>query len=84
MRILIMMQQVRLRFLFAGQVGGTTLNLSYSLRFIVGPLLHAQKLWGGGGGGGWVAYRILVSAQGPLVLGFWVWGLWVWGLGLTI
>ena len=26
---------------FAGQVGGTTLNLSYSLRFIVGPLLHA-------------------------------------------
>ena len=27
--------------LFAGQVGGTTLNLSYSLRFIVGPLLHA-------------------------------------------
>ena len=31
---------VHLRF-FAGQVGGTTLNLSYSLRFIVGPLLHA-------------------------------------------
>ena len=28
-------------FFFAGQVGGTTLNLSYSLRFIVGPLLHA-------------------------------------------
>ena len=26
---------------FAEQVGGTTLNLSYSLRFIVGPLLHA-------------------------------------------
>ena len=26
---------------FAGQVGGTTLNLSYSLSFIVGPLLHA-------------------------------------------
>ena len=24
--------------------------------------------------GGWVAYRILVSAQGPLVLGFWVLG----------
>ena len=23
-----------------------------------------------GGGGGWVAYSILVSAQGPLVLGF--------------
>ena len=26
---------------FDGQVGGTNLNLSYSLRFIVGPLLHA-------------------------------------------
>ena len=27
--------------------------------------------WGGGGGGGGVvAYEILVSAQGPLVLGF--------------
>ena len=32
---------VHLRFLLAGQVGETTLNLSYSLRFIVGPLLHA-------------------------------------------
>ena len=31
-----------------------------------------------------VAYKILVSAQGPFVLGFWVWGLGVWGLGLTI
>ena len=55
--ILIMMQQVRLmmnmvdysmsflllstRDFFPGQVGGTTLNLSYSLRFIVGPFLHA-------------------------------------------
>ena len=28
-----------------------------------------------------VAYEILVSAQGPLVLGFWVWGFGVWGLG---
>ena len=28
--------------------------------------------------------EILVSAQGPLVLGFWVWGLGVWDLGLTI
>ena len=48
----------------------------------MGPFLHVEKLWGGG----WwcVAYRILVSAQGPLVLGFWVWGLGVWGLGLTI
>ena len=26
---------------FAGQVGGTILNLSYSLSFFVGPLLHA-------------------------------------------
>ena len=31
-----------------------------------------------------VAHEILVSAQGPLVLGFWAWGLGVWGLGLTI
>ena len=60
---------VHLRF-FAGQVGGTTLSLSYSLRFIVGPLLHD--------------YEILVSAQGPLVFGFRVWGLRVWGQGLTI
>ena len=29
-----------------------------------------------------VAHEILVSAQGPLVLGFWVWGFGVWGLGL--
>ena len=28
-------------------------------------------------------HEILVTAQGPLVLGFWVWGLGVWGLGLT-
>ena len=34
--------------------------------------------------GGVVAHEILVSAQGPLVLGFWVWGFGVWGLGLTI
>ena len=25
-----------------------------------------------------------MSAQGPLVLGFWVWGLGVWGLGLPM
>ena len=30
-----------------------------------------------------VAHEILVSAQGPLVLGFGVWGLRDWGLGLT-
>ena len=29
----------------------------------------------------WVACRILVSAQVPLVFGL---GLWIWGLGLTI
>ena len=28
-------------FFLAGQVRETTLNLSYSLRFFVGPLLHA-------------------------------------------
>ena len=31
-----------------------------------------------------VAYEILVSAQGPLVFGFWFWGFGVWCLGLTI
>ena len=31
-----------------------------------------------------VAHESLVSAQGPLVLGFWVLGLRVWGQGLTI
>ena len=36
------------------------------------------------GWGGVVAHEILVSAQGPSVLGFWVLGLGVWGLGLTI
>ena len=35
-------------------------------------------------GGGVVAHEILVSAQGPSVLGFGVLGLRVWGLGLTI
>ena len=40
--------------------------------------------WGGVGCCGVVAYEIIVSAQGPLVLGFWVWGLRVWGQGLTI
>ena len=39
---------------------------------------------GCGGGVGVVAHEILVSAQGPLVLGFWVLGLRVWGQGLTI
>ena len=30
-----------------------------------------------------MAYSILVSAQDPLVFGFWFWGLRVWGQGLT-
>ena len=68
---------------FYGQVGGTFLKLSYSLGLFVGPLLHALKL-----GGGWVvvASSILVSAQGPLVLGLELRGLGlrVWGQGLTI
>ena len=33
--------------------------------------------------GGRETCQILVLAQGPLVLVFWVWGLGVWGLGLT-
>ena len=60
----------------------TILNLSYSLIFVVGPHLHATKLWVVV-----VAHKLLVSAQGPLVLGFlgfWVWELRVWGQGLTI
>ena len=39
------------------------------------------KSYGWWGGGGVVAHKILVSAQGPLVL---VLGLRVWGQGLTI
>ena len=42
----------------------------------MGPLLQASKL-----GGGWVAYSILVSAQGPLVLGFGTKGFGAKGLG---
>ena len=34
--------------------------------------------------GGVVAHEILVSTQGPLVLGFWVLGLRVGGQGLTL
>ena len=43
------------------------------------------KSCGVGGGGGWVAWRNLVSAQGPLVLGLGLKGLGlrVWGQGLT-
>ena len=37
-----------------------------------------------GWGGGLVAHEILVSAQGPLNLGFGVLEFRVWGLGLTI
>ena len=57
----------------AGQVGGTILNLSYSLTLYVGP--SCLKVMGRGGGGV-VAHEILVSAQGPLVVGFWVFGFW--------
>ena len=32
---------------FAGQVQGTILKCSYSLSIVVGPLLHAFKLWPG-------------------------------------
>ena len=46
--------------------------------------LRPSKSYGWWGGGVVVAHEILVSAQGPLVLGFWVWGLGVWGQGLTI
>ena len=41
-------------------------------------MLKSYGWCGGGGGGGWwrwvVAHKILVPAQGPLVLGFWVFG----------
>ena len=58
---------VHLEFFYAGWIEGIILSQFYSMGFFVGPLLHAQKLWGG-----WwvvvvvvvvVAYRILVSAQ---------------------
>ena len=45
-------------------------------------MLKSYRL--GWGGGVVVAHEILVSAQAPSVLGFWVWGLRVLGLGLTI
>ena len=45
-------------------------------------MLKSYRL--GWGGGVVVAHEILVSAQDPLVLGFWVLGLRVWGQGLTI
>ena len=61
------------------------------LHLVLRPLnlstLNAGILgWGGWVGwlGGVVAHEILVSAQGPLDLGFWVWALGVWGLGLTM
>ena len=68
--------------LFGGQVEGTILRCSYSLSFVVGPILHALKLWGG-----WVvAYSNLVSA--PVPFGFRsYWDLvgvgpsWFWDLG---
>ena len=50
----------------------------------VGTLRPSKSYGWGGGVVGWVAHKILVSAQGPLVFGIWVWGLGVWGLGLTI
>ena len=37
--------------------------------------LRPSKSYGLWGGVGWVAHKILVSAQGPLVFGIWVWGL---------
>ena len=68
---------------FAGQVGGTILNLSFSLNFFGGTPPSYLKVMGWGGV---VAYEILVSTQGPLVLvlGLNGLGLRVWGQGLTI
>ena len=45
--------------------------------FLCGTLPSCLKVMGWGGV---VAYEILVSAQDPLVLGFWVLPLRVWGL----
>ena len=39
-------------------------------------MLKSYRVGWGGGGGGVVAYEILMSAQGPLVLGFWMLGFW--------
>ena len=41
-------------------------------------LKEGSRLWDGVG---WVAYEILVSAQGPLVLSLGLKGLGLWGLG---
>ena len=69
---------VQLHFFFHRQVGMTILSKFYSLAFVVGPLLHSQKILGGGGW--WVAYRISVSAPVPLVLiGFLNWARLGWG-----
>ena len=53
---------------FEGVLDPTRLGVDkVSLRFNVGDLLHAEKLWGGRGW--WMTHEILVSAQGPF-LGF--------------
>ena len=44
-------------------------------------MLKSYRWWGGGVVGWWVAHEILVSAQGPLVLGFGFSALGLWGLG---
>ena len=64
-----------------------SLNMAdYSMSFLLLSSLFFPSfmLKSYGWGGGLVYHEILVSAQGPLNLGFWVWGFRVWGLGLTI
>ena len=60
------------------------MNLSYSLSFFVGPLLHALKLWVGGGGGGLRDFSVSPRPLGFGFLGLKGLGLRVWGQGLTI
>ena len=71
----------------AGYMHGPAGYMHCPAGYIHGP---ADYMVGGPAGymhgpvGHMVAHEILVSAQGPFVLGFWVLGLRVWGQGLTI
>ena len=59
--------------------------MSFSHKQLHGGSVVQKGLWGGWSvqvAMWWVAYEILVSAQGPMVLGFGVWGLRVLGPGL--
>ena len=69
--ILIMMQQVRLMMFSLNMV-------NYSMSFFLVSTCFFPVMLKSYRMVGWVvAHEILVSAQGPSVLGFWVLGLWL-------